>query len=561
MLPTQSGAPLLLLGLAAASHLSHSPHNETTLEWTPCEYDFEPSHKALLTEPYECATLPVPLDYTNYHSETLSLSLIRIKANKEPVEGTVIFNPGGPGSSGLIEVSQHGPMVIGGHYHVVGFDARGTGRTIPYVCDLTSAKLAGSGQFNTSSSSGESGEHEEKVDVPPRQRYATIPQDDPYKILVDKAWEDGKVIANGCAASQNKTGRYVGTAFTARDMLAIVSALGEDGQLRFWGRSYSTVLGQTFAAMFPDRVDRMLLEAVLLAEDYYSGRWLAATRDVESSLENFFRECIKLGPETCPPASFHSNSTTPQSLMKELAQVLQELIDEPVYVGTEYLVREWWRQDSRNPVYLQLKFNIMNFLFNPIYFLPLVGTIQEALGRNWTSFMTPLPPQPVEENWHQGVHGFHGIACSDNQLRFNRPEDMWSLVEAQSAQSSWADAFSPQVWPCAHWQLDAAERYSGSWENIRTRNPIMLVNGRYDPITPLSSAQETAVRFRDSRLLIHEGVGHGVARQPSNCTWQAIGNYFANGTLPEINARCHPDVEILDIALAALGEAGGGIEG
>ena len=42
--------------------------------------------------------------------------------------------------------------------------------------------------------------------------------------------------ANACAgAPGNKTGELIGTAFVARDFMAVVDALKEDGKLRYWG--------------------------------------------------------------------------------------------------------------------------------------------------------------------------------------------------------------------------------------------------------------------------------------------------------------------------------------
>jgi pimeloyl-ACP methyl ester carboxylesterase len=52
-----------------------------------------------------------------------------------------------------------------------------------------------------------------------------------------------------------ETGQYVGTAFTARDMILIAEKLNEDGLLRYYGWSYGTVLGAYTAAVFPGNVN------------------------------------------------------------------------------------------------------------------------------------------------------------------------------------------------------------------------------------------------------------------------------------------------------------------
>lgn len=102
-------------------------------------------------------------------------------------------------------------------------------------------------------------------------------------------WDQAGYIARNCSERLSNTGDLVGMAFTARDMFQIVDALGEDGKLRYWGEcgigraklrarggltgllgiSGGTTLGATAAAMFPDRIDKVILDGVMNAHEYY----------------------------------------------------------------------------------------------------------------------------------------------------------------------------------------------------------------------------------------------------------------------------------------------------
>ncbi|MSW35257.1 MAG: alpha/beta hydrolase, partial [Actinobacteria bacterium] len=93
-------AALLIIALIATSFYttfskpklftSLGQYQTQKLKWQSCYNDFT------------CATLRVPIDYTNLALGQFQLSLLRASATK-PKEriGTLVVNPGGPGASGV----------------------------------------------------------------------------------------------------------------------------------------------------------------------------------------------------------------------------------------------------------------------------------------------------------------------------------------------------------------------------------------------------------------------------------------------------------------------------
>jgi hypothetical protein len=94
------------LTLTAANPLREPHARADTIQWEECQLDDA-------SVPVECATLPVPLDYTDKDStETLNLELLRTKAVKEPVKGSIIFNFGGPGATGKGDFAYYGRRLM-----------------------------------------------------------------------------------------------------------------------------------------------------------------------------------------------------------------------------------------------------------------------------------------------------------------------------------------------------------------------------------------------------------------------------------------------------------------
>jgi pimeloyl-ACP methyl ester carboxylesterase len=84
-------------------------------------------------------------------------------------------------------------------------------------------------------------------------------------VLYD-AYAHASAFSQQCASiigsSEYSIGRFVSTVSVARDMLHIIEKIGED-RLKYWGFSYGTFLGVTFASIWPERVGRMVLDGMI----------------------------------------------------------------------------------------------------------------------------------------------------------------------------------------------------------------------------------------------------------------------------------------------------------
>ena len=146
---------------------------------------------------------------------------------------------------------------------------------------------------------------------------------------------EGELYARAMAYSQlceknvRKTGllEHSGTSYIARDMLEIVNQ-GEHKNLRYWGFSYGTVIGGTFAAMFPDRVERLLSDANVGYLEWFQGKHKNFLNETEIAMDAFYTNCHKVGPDMC---AFYEDS--PEAIEEKLANLFDSLKKQSIIVN------------------------------------------------------------------------------------------------------------------------------------------------------------------------------------------------------------------------------------
>jgi TAP-like protein len=159
-------------------------------------------------------------------------------------------------------------------------------------------------------------------------------------------------------------------------------------------------------------------------------------------------------------------------------------------------------------VYGLLKFFLYRRLYDPNTWSSLADVLVSLLNGTDSTAMTSTPQTDADSPspYSLGQTAFEGIRCSDTVWRANSAEEILDIVKEQSTISSFSDFFYDQSWRCAAWKMDAKEKYTGKF-SAKTKFPILLVGGAYDPVTPLVSAFNTSAGFEDSVVLTHRGYG------------------------------------------------------
>ena len=247
----------------------------TQIDWTACPVEAYPSPE--LAEQYpglECGTFEVPYDYSRPDGKKFTLALQKLPAAGTKI-GTLFANPGGPGAPGLnIWVLPAQSTSLRQSFDLVGFDPRGIGETRPaFDCDEPEAS----------------------------------PVNNPNIDWVAYMQQLTPLIARANRACQKKSADFiahVGTNNVVRDLDAMRAAVG-DSKLTYWGMSYGTRIGYTYAYRYPQRVRAILLDGPISPD----GSW-ANFADVRSKSEDEALRFIR----SVSPATYAAIISTRNSL-------------------------------------------------------------------------------------------------------------------------------------------------------------------------------------------------------------------------------------------------------
>ncbi len=472
-----------------------------TLDWSSC------AGAAAELADLECATLSVRRDYAASDGETIDIAVARAATADDDLRiGSLVFNPGGPGGSGiefLTNVAAVVPPELTERFDLVSFDPRGVGASTAIDCDT---------DF-----------------------------DDDVTLLVagdDAGWDalvaEAEGRADTCTAESLALEPYVGTNNAARDLDALRAALGDD-QLSYVGFSYGTRLGATYAELFPDRVRALVLDGAVKPTDDLALIGLEQGPGFDAALESYSDAC-DADPD-CALTDVGPTLDVYTGLVEEIAAVSGFPTDDAGRVLT--------------PGELQL--GVAAALYSTQLWPVLADALFAAETEGDGSLLqvladTYLGRQPDGTYDNSQLAGL-AINCADDPSRPPLDE-----VRAQAELGAEASAYFADFLRASTGCIGTADPIDpiaiGPADGAA---PILVIGTTGDPATPYQWAVEMAEVLSSGVLYTVEADGH-TAFLSVPCVDDVVIDYLVDLELPDENSGCASETSAEVFAPAGEGE-------
>jgi len=416
--------------------------------------------------------------------------------------GSLFINYGGPGNPVLDWLHDGSGAYWAGknpRFDIVGFDPRGVGHT-PGAIDCQAPG-------------------DEDGPAPPH--FVT-----PQTLDRDALRRYAQHYVDACIANNSADSfRYTSTGNTARDLDLLRAAVGDE-KLTYLGFSYGTVLGATYASLFPQDYRALVLDGGMDPEAYLNrpgDNSLDQTAAFEAELDRFFQACA-----ANQPSCSHFGGDDP-------ARAFDSLVTEadvtPIPVA------------GANPT--------------PVSGEDILAVVEQALYRkqDWRTLAAALAAAS------QGDATLVRSLSDANAAEFAPSDDQFFSLQAveqnwgsdiesfvQRGERSW-EIFPHFWWNSGYSELalglfpiHALGAFRGPFHVPPEAETVLVVGNIHDPATPYRGAQVLTETLENARLLTMNGDGHCSYGDNSPCINAAVEAYLTGGTLPAVGTECEQEV-------------------
>ncbi|MFF4656738.1 alpha/beta hydrolase [Streptomyces sp. NPDC001381] len=447
---------------------------------------------------WQCATMKVPRDWAEPKGDTIKIALIRAEADGDASRriGSLVFNFGGPGGSGVSALPAFGEdyATLRTRYDLVSFDPRGVGRSAGVTC-----------------------ENDQRLD-------AYFQQD----MTPDDAAERSTLLDNteefnaACEEHSGKMLPHVRTTDAARDLDLMRQVLG-DTKLHYFGISYGTELGGVYAHLFPRHVGRAVFDAVVDPTQTPEQGALGQARGFQLALDNFAEDCASKAEE-CPVGD------SAQDVKDRIAALLRRLDGKPI---PGVFPRSLTQSAATN--------GIAQALYSKEFWEYLTEGLEQAYdgdGRILMLLSDSLNGRSSNGEYSNIAAANAAINCSDDSPRYSAGHVEARMPEFRAASPLFGDFMAWSMISCTDWAVPGAADHPDV--GAPGSAPILVVGNTGDPATPYEGARRMvdALGKGVGVELTYRGQGHGAYGSKNKCVQAAVDGYLLDGKVPAAGTVC-----------------------
>jgi len=474
---------------SSSSDNSANPLDTTTafvvnpIEWTACD-------GSTSTE-VECGNIEVPFDYANPDQGSFVLYVKRHNAtNPADRVGSMMVNPGGPGFGGssLADDAQYYfSQDIIDHFDIIAWDPRGTGESTPSVnCVDTFDEYFG-------------------LDSPPETP-------DEKQALIDAS----QAFNDKCEEKSGTILPYISTKASAQDINSLRLALGEE-KVSFFGFSYGSELGTTWATMFPETVRAIVVDGAVDPNASSIQEGMNQAKGFEGQLAAFLKQCSE--KTTC---AFHNGGNAEAAFDK----LVIDIDSKPLEVSKD-----------RTPVTQGVLFTaVAQAMYSDYYWPQLSEALIDAQlgdGKGILQLYDDYYQRNTDGTYGNELEAFLAISCLDDPGATST-EEVDSHIEEFIAAAPRLGGNFAYGYSCALWPVKQADRITITGKSA---GPIVVVGTTGDPATPLSSTRKMALGLEQGILIVvdaNQHTGYGA----NNCVVKAVDDYLIKLIVPANELTC-----------------------
>ncbi|MGW0840796.1 alpha/beta fold hydrolase [Streptomyces sp. NPDC002787] len=474
------------------------------LSWETCEAPSASQGGGAAPSPlpdgdvWQCSTMKAPLDWDEPEGDTISLALIRARSSGTGDQriGSLVFNFGGPGLSGVKTIPSFGEdyAKLRTRYDLVSFDPRGVGRSAGITC-----------------------EDYEELDKYFQQDGTPDDAAERTRFL-----DTTKTFNSACEKNSGKTLPYVRTTDAARDMDLMRQVLGDD-KLHYVGFSYGTELGGVYAHLFPGNVGRAVFDAVVDPTQTAEQGSLGQAKGFQLALDNYARDCVSKA-EDCPVGD------TEQGVQDRITKLLDDLDTKPI---NGVFPRDLTQSEATN--------GIAQALYSQDLWPYLTEGLKQAYdgdGRLLMLLSDSLNGRSENGEYSNITAANVAINCADDRPRHTTEDVEARLAEFRAASPVFGEWLAWSMLSCTDWAVAGAADHP----DVRAPGsaPILVIGNTGDPATPYGGARRMVEALGPGVgvELTYKGQGHGAYRSGNACVRTAVDDYLLSGKVPKAGTVC-----------------------